>query len=68
MTQSERVRRDHAWQKIQSSEYATQENGVEWLEICIRCHADRCMAKRTNGQVLVLRTQPDPLPEQCVRR
>ena len=63
MTQSERVCRDHAWQKIQSSEYATQENGVEWLEICIHRHADRCMAKRTNGQILVLSTQPDLLPE-----
>lgn len=67
MTQSERVRRGHAWQKIQASECENQENGTEWIEVCIHCHADRRMAKRPNGQVRVLNTQPDRLPERCVK-
>ena len=68
MTQSKQLHRGHAWQKIQAAERVTQENGVEWLEICIYCHADRRMAKSPNGRVRVLSTQSDPLPEQCLRR
>ena len=68
MTQSKQSHRGHAWQKIQAAERVTQEDGVEWLEVCLYCHADRRVAKSPNGRVRILSTQPDPLPEQCVRR
>ena len=51
----------HSWQKIKGTEQIGEENGVEWLEVCIHRDARRRMGKR-------LGTEPARLPRQCVRR
>ncbi len=67
MTEQERVRGSHGWQKIRTTEYLNEDSSVEWLEVCIFCYVERRMRERPNGQTDVIRTEPDPLPEQCVK-
>jgi len=68
MTRQPPVRRGHTWKKINGTDYISEENGVEWLEVCIYCYAKRQMGKRPNGWVRALGTDPACLPRQCVRR
>lgn len=48
----------HSWQKIKGTDYIGEENGVEWLEVCIHCDARRRMGKRPNGWARALGTEP----------
>lgn len=61
------ARDGHTWQKIQVTERINDENNIEWLEVCLYCHADRLMFKRPGGQPTVLRARPHPLPAHCTK-
>ena len=65
MTGGEPVPQAHAWRKIRSSERIGEASGVQWLEPCLHCHAERRMHKQPNGQIRTLRADPACLPEHC---
>ena len=65
MTRRPPVRRGHTWHKINVTEWISEENDVEWLKLCICCHAGRHMAKSPNGRVRVLSAQPYPCPKSA---
>lgn len=64
---TDQARDGHTWQKIRVTERINEENNIEWLEVCLHCHADRLMLKRPGGQPAVLRTRPHPLPAHCTK-
>lgn len=68
MTPQPPIRRGHTWQKIKATDCISNENGVEWQEVCIHCYSRRQMGMRANGRARVLGTDPANLPRQCVRR
>jgi len=58
----------HAWQRVQvMTEYVDEDGSVEWLEVCIHCYAERRMVKRPDGRARVIGTDPDSLPQPCIR-
>ena len=63
----DQARDSHTWQKIQFTERIDEENNIEWIEVCLHCHADRRMLKRPGDQPTVLRTRPHPLPAHCTK-
>ena len=61
-------KRAHGWQKVRLIDGFGENGEILRLEICIGCNAKRCTAYRSDGQIVMIATEPEPLPPFCAKR